>query len=365
VARVLIIGGGLAGLTAAFRLRDCCEVVLLEASARLGGQVSTELSAGFVIEHGAEGFVARSEAVPALVRDLGMPEGELVGQALLRSYGFDGQRLLELEAGEAASWLGFQVPVADLGQGIRSLRRGMGSLVSALEGNLRGAVELRLGASATRVEMHERGVGVQLERGPAVEADALIVATSAASASALLTPSAGEPARALREAPTLSSVTVELAYERAAIEHPLDGTGFVVADGQQRDGLRACTWTTSKFADRSPPDKVSLRLFFRPSSEQLARLDDAAWTELAVCSVGRVLVLRGDPLRSWVSRWPNALPVWNDAYRTQVAALEQALRPYPIVLAGSAFHGSGIDAAVRSGGLAPANLLRCAAGIRL
>jgi oxygen-dependent protoporphyrinogen oxidase len=49
-----------------------------------------------------------------------------------------------------------------------------------------------------------------------------------------------------------------------------------------------------------------------------------------------------------VSRWVDALPVFDDAHRAAVAALERALAPRSIALAGSAFHGSGIDAAVRS-----------------
>jgi oxygen-dependent protoporphyrinogen oxidase len=346
--RVTIIGGGLAGLTAAFRLRGRCEVTLIEAEPRLGGQISTELKQGFVIERGAEGFVARSEVVPALARDLGMLEAELIGQSLTRSYGFDGQRLVALEPGAAASFLGFQVPPEDLGKGIRSLRRGMGSLIAALEADLRPAIALHMGERASGLEVTGSRVRVRIGERRVLEADALVVATSAAAASALLTPLVHEPAHALAHAPTLSSVTVELAYARDAIEHPLDGSGFVVALDQQRDGLRACAFTSSKFVDRAPPGKVALRLFFRPSPQDLT-LGDEAFIERAVLGLGRVLPVRGEPLWAVVSRWPNALPVHDEAHRAAVAALEHALTPHPIRLAGSAFHGAGIDAAVRSG----------------
>jgi oxygen-dependent protoporphyrinogen oxidase len=179
---LVIIGGGLAGLTAAFRLAPRVPVTLLEAAPRLGGQLLTELAEGFAIERGAEGFVFRSQAVPALVRGLGMPETELIGQSVMRSYGFDGERLLALQPGEAASFLGFQVSKEDLGKGIRSLRRGMGSLVSAFEGALRERVSLRLAARVSRLEAHGSGVRVLLDGGAALDADAAIVATSAAAA---------------------------------------------------------------------------------------------------------------------------------------------------------------------------------------
>ena len=339
----LIVGGGLAGLTAAFRLQDHCKVTVLEGGPTWGGQIATTRDSGFVIERGGEGFVARSSALPILARDLGMPDA-LIGQSVFTSYGFDGQRLVALEPGEAATFLGFQVPKEDLGKGIRSLRGGMGSLIDALRAALQDRVEMLAGTTARSVKAGVSRAEVETENA-VLGADALIVATSAASAAALA------------DAATMSSVTVELAYPRAAIDHALDGTGFVVALAAQDAGLRACTFTTSKFIDRAPHDKVSLRLFFRPSGDDLAALDDAAWTERAVAGLHRVLKVHGQPLCAWVSRWPNALPVFSDLHRARVCALELALVPFPVLLAGSAFHGSGIDAAVTSGERAAAAIL--------
>jgi oxygen-dependent protoporphyrinogen oxidase len=365
VAGLVIIGGGLAGLTAAFRLAGSVPVTLLEAGPRLGGQIWTEAADGFVIERGAEGFVFRSEAVPALVRDLDMAENELIGQALMRSYGFDGERLLTLQPGEAASFLGFQVSKEDLGKGIRSLRRGMGSLIAAFDAALRERIQLRLGTRTRAIEARDGHLRVELAGREALEADAVIVATSAAAAAELLQPIAASAAAPLRHAPTLSSVTVELAYPRDAIAHALDGTGFVVAEAAQRDGLRACTFTSSKFVDRAPAGNVSLRSFIRPSADELATLDDAGFAERAERGLELVLGVRGRPLRSWVSRWKDALPVFTDAHREQVAALEQALTSVPVLLAGSAFHGAGIDAAVRSGERAAATLREWLSSLKL
>ena len=115
--RVIIVGGGIAGLTAAFRLCGDAHVDVLEAAPSLGGQIRTQLSAGFAIERGAEGFVFRSEAVPALAADLDMPD-ELMGQSVSQSYGFGDGGLRVLALGEAAAFLGFQVPTADLGKAI-------------------------------------------------------------------------------------------------------------------------------------------------------------------------------------------------------------------------------------------------------
>lgn len=346
-----MVGGGLAGLVAAFRLRHSAVVTVLEAAPRLGGQIHTTLEDGFVVERGGEGFVARSTALPALTAALGMPESELIDQATLRSYGYDGTRLEALQPGEAARFLGFQVSREDFGRGIRSMRRGMGSLVSALEGALRAApaAELRTGTPVRTIERGEHGLRVILQAGTAVAVDAVVVATSAAPAAELLAGLAGETARALSAAAVQSSVTVELAFQRDALQHALDGSGFVVAQAAQQEGLRACTWSSSKFAARAQPGKASLRAFFRPSDDELATLDDAAWIARAERGVARALPISAPPLRAWVSRWPRALPVFDDAHRARVAALEALLAPARVLLAGAAFHGSGIDAAVQSG----------------
>ncbi len=344
--RVAIVGGGLAGCIVAFRRAAAGDrVTLVEAAPRIGGQLWTERTSGFVVEHGAEGFIARSEAVPALADALGIA-GDLVGQETHRSFGFDGAALRELAPGEAAAFLGFQVPRDELGKGIRTFRLGMAQLTETLARALASdeRVDVRTSAAAVSLERAAGGLRLALAGGAEIDADVVVLATHAAGAAALL----GEPARALRGAETLSSVTVSLAYPRAAIEHPLDGTGFVVAAGHQAHGFRACTFTTSKFADRAPAGHVALRLFFRPEPADLEQMNDDAWAARAEASLARVLPVRGPSERAWVSRWSSALPVSTPAHAARVRETEQALAGSGVLLAGSAFHGSGIDAAVRS-----------------
>jgi oxygen-dependent protoporphyrinogen oxidase len=277
--------------------------------------------------------------------------------SVTESYGFAGS-LQPLAPGEAARFLGFQVPQDDLGKGIRTFARGMGSVVDACARELAERASVRLGQCVQAVSCTRTGVSLALAEG-SLSVDAVVVATGAAAAATVLQPLAGDAAARLANAPTLSSVTVELAYERSAIDHPLDGTGFVVAEAEQQDGLRACTFSSSKFAARAPAGKLSLRLFFRPEPGDLERLDDDAWRQRAQRALARVLGVDKPPLHAWVTRWGRALPVFSDAHRSCVSQLEQALAPFPVTLAGAAFHGSGIDAAVRSGERAAERWLAC------
>lgn len=63
--RIVIIGGGICGLAAAHRLIDIApgvSVTLLESSDRLGGSLHTVLKNGFLLERGADSFLATAES---------------------------------------------------------------------------------------------------------------------------------------------------------------------------------------------------------------------------------------------------------------------------------------------------------------
>jgi protoporphyrinogen/coproporphyrinogen III oxidase len=348
VPHIGIIGAGVAGLTVAYRrqLRGD-RVSVFEAAPRIGGQLHTERAGGFLVEHGAEGFVAGSQAVAGLARSLGI-EARLIDQDVTESCTFDGEKLSRLAPGEAGRLLGFQVGERALGKGIQSFAGGMSELAEALRDRLDSNASPTLGAPVRALEARGDRWGILATSGPPLEVDAVVIATTARDAAAILQPAFGDAAAALSESSALSSVTVSLAYAREAIAHPLDATGFVVADGAQVEGFRACTFASSKLDGRAPAGHALLRAFFRPSDTDLAGLDDAAWCDRAARSLRRAIELRATPVLTWVSRWSRALPVFDTAHRARVARLEEQLRETRIVLAGASFHGSGIDGAVRS-----------------
>jgi oxygen-dependent protoporphyrinogen oxidase len=76
--RIAIIGGGIAGLTAAYELSRLSkngakvEVVLFEASSRLGGIVETVREGGFVIECGPDAWVTEKPWARELAEELGL-----------------------------------------------------------------------------------------------------------------------------------------------------------------------------------------------------------------------------------------------------------------------------------------------------
>ncbi len=343
---VAVIGGGLTGLSVAHRVASAGRrVLVLEASERWGGQIWTARPGDLVVEIGAEGFVARSEVMVALARELGI-EDRLIDQRTLVSYGWDGGPLVELGPGEAARLLGFQVERDDLGRGVRTFRTGTADVIDALVRSLEACphAELRARARAHRSTL-EPSVRIETSAGP-IEAAVVVVATPARAAAQLLE-AWGAPARALAAAPLLSSINVTLAYRSAAFPRPLSGSGLVVAERQQEHGLRACAFTSEKLPHRAPAGTALLRVFYRPPDAERDTTPDALWADRAAACVAASLGATEAPTERWVSRWPDALPVFTPAHRDAVRALEAALPP-DVILAGSAFHGAGIDAAVRS-----------------
>ncbi len=346
--RIAIIGGGIAGLTVALRRSSAGDqVVLFEAGAKVGGQLSSETQHGFLIEHGAEGFVARSEAVPVLAEAAGIAH-HLVDQLEHRSFRFDGSQLQELEPGEAGRLLGFQVPTDDLGRGIRSFTHGMAELPERLAEVLQGKLDMHLNTAVLSVTPHAHGVTVLGVNEATSEFSKVVIATPVRAAAGLLEGALGAPARALRDSALLSSLTVSLAYRLEHVQAALSASGFIVPMPEELEGLRAVSFSSSKLPQRAPADHALFRLFFRPSEADLRELSDLAWAERAGRALARTLPLSGPAVHSAVSRWPSALPVFDDAHRARVAALTQALVGRHVWLAGAAFHGSGIDAAIRS-----------------
>lgn len=77
-ATYCIVGGGISGLVAAYRIRlalgDDAEIVIFDPADRLGGVLRTEQLAGQVMDIGAEAFIARRPEVPALLGELGLAD---------------------------------------------------------------------------------------------------------------------------------------------------------------------------------------------------------------------------------------------------------------------------------------------------
>lgn len=83
-ARVIVIGGGISGLSAAHRLIELSsenalntEVILLEGSGRLGGVISTKVKDEFILEEGPDSFITTKPRALDLCLRVGL-EGDIL-----------------------------------------------------------------------------------------------------------------------------------------------------------------------------------------------------------------------------------------------------------------------------------------------
>ncbi|MBI3062888.1 MAG: FAD-dependent oxidoreductase, partial [Deltaproteobacteria bacterium] len=86
--RIIVVGGGIAGLAAAHRLVELdrerslgLEVKLLEAGPRLGGSIATERVCGFLVEAGPDSFITEKPWALRLCERLGITSGLISTQA--------------------------------------------------------------------------------------------------------------------------------------------------------------------------------------------------------------------------------------------------------------------------------------------
>jgi oxygen-dependent protoporphyrinogen oxidase len=108
--RIAVIGGGISGLSTAFRLLDRgasggaapARVLLLEASTRLGGVIETRRRDGFLVECGPDSFITDKPAGLALCRRLGLDKALLhTNDAFRRVYVVRAGRLVPVPEGFA------------------------------------------------------------------------------------------------------------------------------------------------------------------------------------------------------------------------------------------------------------------------
>jgi oxygen-dependent protoporphyrinogen oxidase len=100
-ARIAVVGGGIAGLSAAYRAASAgASVVVYDAASRLGGAISTVHRDGFLIEEGPDSFLTEKPAAREQIERLGLGD-QLIGTRpeARRSYVARHGRLHETPAG--------------------------------------------------------------------------------------------------------------------------------------------------------------------------------------------------------------------------------------------------------------------------
>lgn len=101
-ASYAVVGGGISGLVAAYRLRVAAgpdaSITVFDPADRLGGVLRTERIGGQPMDVGAEAFIARRPEVPALLAELGLADRQ-IGTTGARPLIYSQRRLYEMPIG--------------------------------------------------------------------------------------------------------------------------------------------------------------------------------------------------------------------------------------------------------------------------
>lgn len=205
----------------------------------------------------------------------------------------------------------------------------------------------------TRVESLTRDAGRWLLRtseGETIEADAVCLALPAYASARLLRGVDESLADELEAIPYASTATVNLAYERADIPHPLDGFGFVVPFMERRATL-ACTFSSVKFAGRAPGGRALLRAFVGGALQpDMFALDEAAMLEAVRRDLRDLLGVNARPLLAHVEKWPRSMAQYHLGHTQRLSRIRSSLQQHAtLALCGNAYEGAGLPDCVRSG----------------
>ncbi len=408
---VLIVGGGIAGLSAAYSLAESAtardrpiQCTLVEAEPRLGGKILTEQVGGFVIEGGPDSFLSQKPWGIELCRRLGLADRVIgTNRDRRKTYVYSKGRLEELPEGLALgvptklgpflrsgllSWrgklrLGAELLIPEMERQAGSIVRALlgswqrhrgegpgGSLFVTLQGGLSEMVQAlttRLGdlrvlkgrrVRAVRVSRASGGYEVVIEGTAPLAVDALVLATPAYDAATLLEPFDGELGALLRGIPYASTATISLGFPRKDFSHRLDGYGFVVPRIEGR-ALLAVTWTSSKWSHRAPDDAVLLRAYVGGAGrETVLERDDDGLVSLVRAELRDMMGVTETPVLAKVYRWPRAMPQYLVGHLERLAAIDERLARWPgLFLTGAGYRGVGIPDCIGDG-LATAERVR-------
>jgi protoporphyrinogen/coproporphyrinogen III oxidase len=445
---VVIVGGGIAGLAAAYELhRQRVSFTLLESSNRAGGVVLSEQVDGFTIDAGPDSLLVQKPDGIKLCEELGLGDrlvatkqprlayvqrtgrlhplpaasvlgiptrfgpfirtrlfswpgkirmgaelfvprrndnqDESIGAFMTRRFGREATeylaepllagihagdvdrlslralfpRFCELERTSGSLLKGFrrqpQPPRAAAGHDgngpFRSLAGGLSELTCALTAAL-PAEAIRLRTLVGGVVSEADGYRVETASGESLTARAVVLATPAFATARIIHSLDDALGSLCDEIPYSSTATIALAFPRAAVAHPLNGSGFVVPR-VERTGILAASWLSSKWPHRAPVDHVLMRAFVGGARDSRAlERSNAELVALALRALRPLLGIAGDPMLTRVYRWERADAQHEVGHLARMERIDQRLAGHPgLFVTGSGFRGVGIPDCVADG----------------
>lgn len=211
-----------------------------------------------------------------------------------------------------------------------SFRNGMGTLTDALA--KAHGVALRTGHAADELVRGKEGwqISAMTPQGrKQISARHVIVATPAPAAATLVAQADSELANLLRGINYAAVAVVHTGFSCSAINHPLDGTGFLAPRGESAI-LTGNLWMSTLFPDRAPPGKALLSSYLGGArAPQVADWSNERLADEALSTLNPLLGLKGEPEMVRINRHQEALPMYHGAYQARMQSIASRLKETP------------------------------------
>ncbi|HOI15573.1 MAG TPA: protoporphyrinogen oxidase [Geobacteraceae bacterium] len=226
---------------------------------------------------------------------------------------------------------------------LTSFRNGIQELTDLLAGSLdngtvvtgKGAVKILAGETLPYRVLTETGD---------CDADLVIVAAPSFAAAGLLDELDGGISDILGEIPYASMTVVCFGYERDAIEHDLNGFGYLIPKEEGMHTL-GTLWDSSIFAHRAPEGYVLLRSMLGGACfPEYLELPDEEVVRRVRSDLATTMGIKELPTFVRVFRHEKAIPQYTVGHGDRLRALEERLAVHPgLLLTGNSYRGVGLN----------------------
>lgn len=310
--RVVVVGAGVAGLTAARNLSRSFDVVVVDKGRGVGGRLATRRIGDATFDHGAQFITTHTPEFAEVVA------------------GWE-------RAGVARPWFHGRIGPAGIVDPDGHTRfRGVATM-NAIAKHLAEGLDVRVSRRVIALVPSDAGWRIRLDDATELEADTVVITAPVPQALELL--AAGQVALSAGDASALRSIRYEPCL---AVLAALDGASGLSGPGAVSPSGGSIDW----MADNSRKGVSTVPAVTIHATAEFSRSHLESGDELVIAELVRAAGLRALPIDGGVQvqRWRFARPTTIHPERCLVA---EGLPP--LVFAGDAFGGSKVEGAALSG----------------
>jgi len=235
---------------------------------------------------------------------------------------------------------------------LQTFRDGNETLVKALAASLDPAVRTETSVRDIRRSTSAQSTSYEVtltakNSSQQITADNLILAASTDVAADLLRTLSPDISASLKPIEYAPIAVVSLGYPQSAIQHSLEGFGFLVPRSAGRRTL-GTVWNSSLFPNRTPDGHVLLTSFVGGATDPTAISQPEAELAAVVHSeLTPILEIQSSPAFSSVTLYRRALPQYNLGHSERLAAIQRLSAALPgLFLTGNYLRGPAIGSCV-------------------